>query len=84
MAPPQLTLLAEKTLPYEIKPDLLIYQARTELIAVVTPQGDVDIYRQGGQRAVHVQRKDLPGAISCMQWMSDGRSMVNATYDVHS
>ena len=68
----QLPLLAEKTLPHNIKPGLLAYEPRTELIAVVSETNDVDIYRQSGQRAVHVQHTDLSGEITCIQWIFDG------------
>ena len=72
MSPLRLSLLAEKILPYTIKPGLLAYEPRTELIAVVSESDDVDIYRQGGQRAIHIQHKDLSGIVTCMQWISEG------------
>ena len=72
MPPQQLHILAQKTLPHKIKPGLLAYEPRTELIAVVNESNDVDVFRQSGQRAIHIQHKDLSGDITCIQWIFDG------------
>lgn len=68
----QLVCLAEKVHPYPIRRDLLAYHPRTELIAVVTEHGDIDIYRSGGQRAIHIPQKDLSGTVNCLQWQPEG------------
>ncbi|GAB7343447.1 hypothetical protein MBLNU457_1471t1 [Dothideomycetes sp. NU457] len=68
----QLVCLAEKILPYPIQRDLLAYHPRTELIAVVAEHGDIDIYRSGGQRAIHIPQKDIAGTVNCLQWQPEG------------
>ena len=72
MPEPQLVCLAEKSVQYSIRPGLLAYHPRTELIAVVSENGDIDIYRSGGQRAIHILQKDLSGTVNCLQWQPEG------------
>lgn len=68
----QLPLLAEKILTSTYEPHLVSYECRTELLAVVNDQDDIDIYRLGGQHVLTHKRKSND-PVTCLRWTSNGR-----------
>lgn len=68
----QLPILAEKVLTYAYDPNLVSYEPRTDLIAVVNDQNEVEIYRLGGQHVLTHKRKARSDTITCIQWIYDG------------
>ena len=69
---PCLPLQSEKVLSYAINPHLLAYCPRTDLLAVVTQDEVIEIYRIGGQRAFVVKRKSPSTTIVGLEWIRDG------------
>jgi anaphase-promoting complex subunit 4 len=69
-----LPLQSEKALPYTIKPHPLAYCPRTDLLAVVTQDEVIEVYRIGGQRAFVVKRKSPSTVIVGLEWIRDGWS----------
>jgi anaphase-promoting complex subunit 4 len=70
----RLPLQSEKALSYTIKPHLLAYCPRTDLLAVVTQDEVIEVYRIGGQRAFVVKRKGPSTFIFGLKWIRDGWS----------
>jgi anaphase-promoting complex subunit 4 len=70
----RLPLQSEKALSYTIKPHLLAYCPRTDLLAVVTQDEVIEVYRIGGQRAFVVKRKSPSTVIFGLEWIRDGWS----------
>jgi len=68
----RLPLQSEKALSYTIKPHLLAYCPRTDLLAVVTQDEVIEVYRIGGQRAFVVKRKTPSTIIVGLEWIRDG------------
>jgi anaphase-promoting complex subunit 4 len=68
----RLPLQSEKALSYTIKPHLLAYSTRTDLLAVVTQDEVLEVYRIGGQRAFVVKRKSPSTVIVGLEWIRDG------------
>lgn len=69
---PRLSVQSEKVLSYAINPHLLAYCPRTDLLAVVTQDEVIEIYRIGGQRAFVVKRKSPSTTIVGLEWIRDG------------
>jgi anaphase-promoting complex subunit 4 len=67
-----LPLQSEKALSYTIKPHLLAYCPRTDLLAVVTQDEVIEVYRIGGQRAFVVKRKSPSTIIVGLEWIRGG------------
>lgn len=70
-----LPLQSEKSLSYTINPHLLAYCPRTDLLAIVTQDEVIEVYRIGGQRAFVVKRKSPSTNIVGLQWIRDGLSL---------
>jgi hypothetical protein len=68
----RLPLQSEKALSYTIKPHLLAYCPRTDLLAVVTQDEVIEVYRIGGQRAFVVKRKSPSTTIVGLGWIREG------------
>jgi hypothetical protein len=68
----RLPLQSEKALAYTIKPHLLAYCPRTDLLAVVTQDEVIEVYRIGGQRAFVIKRKSPSTTIVGLEWIRDG------------
>lgn len=77
---PQLPLLVEKNLPYSIRSGLVAYDSRTDLLAVVTEEENIEVYRLGGQRAFTVKRRtDRYGeelVVEQLRWIRGGRYLI--------
>lgn len=71
--PPQLPLFASKSSSATINPDLSVICSPHDLIAIVTTEGDVAVYRLNGQVAFTIKCKD-PGELSvtAVKWKPDG------------
>lgn len=68
----RLPLQSEKALSYTIKPRLLAYCPRTDLLAVVTQDEVIEVYRIGGQRAFSIKRKSTSTVVVGVEWIRDG------------
>ncbi|KAI5212506.1 hypothetical protein E4T38_00518 [Aureobasidium subglaciale] len=75
---PCLPLQSEKILSYTINPHLLAYCPRTDLLAVVTRDEVIEVYRIGGQRAFVVKRKSPSTTIVGLEWIRDGKCLAVA------
>ncbi|KAG9696615.1 hypothetical protein KCU95_g4163, partial [Aureobasidium melanogenum] len=73
-----LPLQSEKSLSYTINPHLLAYCPRTDLLAIVTQDEVIEVYRIGGQRAFVVKRKSPSTNIVGLQWIRDGKCLAVA------
>ncbi|KEQ61986.1 uncharacterized protein M437DRAFT_50508, partial [Aureobasidium melanogenum CBS 110374] len=73
-----LPLQSEKSLSYTINPHLLAYCPRTDLLAIVTQDEVIEVYRIGGQRAFVVKRKSPSTNIVGIQWIRDGKCLAVA------
>lgn len=69
---PRLRLQAEKVLQNTIRPHLLAYCSRTDLLAVVSDDEVVEVYRIGGQRAFSIKRKSPSVSVVGLQWVRNG------------
>ncbi|KAI4723361.1 hypothetical protein E4T48_00515 [Aureobasidium sp. EXF-10727] len=74
----RLPLQSEKALSYTINPHLLAYCPRTDLLAVVTKDEVIEVYRIGGQRAFVVKRKTPSTNIVGLEWIRDGKCLAVA------
>lgn len=77
----RLPLLAEKLLSLPIRPNLLAYCSRTDLLALVNQEEQVDVYRLGGQRAFSVKRKGPSIGVVGLEWIRDGASPLGTKTD---
>ena len=70
---PAMVLQADKTLLQPIRPHLVAYCPTMDLIAVVTEQETLDVYRLNGQRAFGHKRKNSISSIDYICWKFNGR-----------
>lgn len=71
--PRQLPVFASKTSSAPINPDLSVFCSPHDLIAIVTADSDVVVYRLNGQIAFTVKCKDPDEvSVSAVQWKPDG------------
>lgn len=71
----QLLQQAEKILLHPIHPHLISYCPTMDLIAVVTDEENLDVYRINGQRAFGLKRKDDDLSVIALQWEFNGKSI---------
>lgn len=72
-APPQLPLFASKSSSTPIKSELSVLCSPHDLIAIVTADSDVVVYRLNGQIAFTVKCKDPDEvSVSAAKWKPDG------------
>jgi hypothetical protein len=71
----QLLQQAEKILLHPIHPHLLAYCPTMDLIAVVTDEENLDVYRISGQRAFGLKRKSEDVGVDALQWEFNGKSI---------
>ena len=69
-----LNMLAEKVIQPAINPKHLAYCPTMDLIALVTLDEQVHIYRLNGQRVFGVSGKHSAGSVSSIQWKPNGTS----------
>jgi anaphase-promoting complex subunit 4 len=71
----QLLLQAEKILLHPIHPHLIAYCPTMDLIAVVTNEENLDVFRINGQRAFGLKRKSEDVNVDTLQWEFNGKSI---------
>lgn len=69
----ELLLQAEKALPSTIHAHLVSFCPTMDLIAVVTQDEQLDVYRLNGQRAFGRKRKDYKSTVSSICWKFNGK-----------
>lgn len=72
---PALLQQAEKILLRRIHPHLIAYCPTMDLIAVVTDEENLDVYRINGQRAFSLKRKNDEVSVDTIQWEFNGKSI---------
>ncbi|KAF2874139.1 anaphase-promoting complex, cyclosome, subunit 4-domain-containing protein [Massariosphaeria phaeospora] len=78
---PKLLLQAEKILLHPIHPHLISYCPTMDLIALVTDEENLDVYRINGQRAFGLKRKSLDETIDAICWEFNGQAIAVAWSD---
>ncbi|GME25043.1 Anaphase-promoting complex component cut20 apc4 [Neofusicoccum parvum] len=78
---PSLMLQAEKALPQPIHPNLISYCPTMDLIAVVTREENLDVYRLNGQRAFGLKRKSFESKVDSICWKFNGQHIAVAWDD---
>lgn len=78
---PTLLQQSEKTLLHPIHPHLIAYCPTMDLIAVVTTEENLDVYRINGQRAFGLKRKNEDVTVDTIQWEFNGKSIAVAWSD---
>lgn len=68
----EFALLAEKTLPWRVKPDLVAYCPTMDILALATREERVYMYRLNGQRVLTATNKDHSLEVNKMHWKPDG------------
>src|SRR3954463_6803997 len=71
----QLLQQAEKILLHPIYPHLISYCPTMDLIAVVTDEENLDVYRINGQRAFGLKRKNDDVTVDALQWEFNGKNI---------
>ncbi|RYO39481.1 hypothetical protein AA0111_g1469 [Alternaria arborescens] len=71
----QLLQQAEKILLHPIHPHLISYCPTMDLIALVTDEENLDVYRINGQRAFGLKRKNEDLHVEALQWEFNGKSI---------
>ena len=72
---PKLLQQAEKILLHPIYPTLIAYCPSMDLIAVVTDEENLDVYRINGQRAFGLKRKNDDVTVDALQWEFNGKNI---------
>lgn len=78
---PALGLHSEKTFPQPVHAHLLACCPTRDLIAVVTKEEQLDVYRFGEQRTFGLKRKHPDLKVTCIRWKYDGTSLLVAWSD---
>lgn len=69
---PSLMLQAEKALPQPVHPRLISYCPTMDLVAVITQEETLDVYRLNGQRAFGLKRKTFESKVDSICWKFNG------------
>lgn len=72
---PKLLQQAEKVLLHPVHPHLIAYCPTMDLIAIVTNEENLDVYRINGQRAFGLKRKNEDVTVDTIQWEFNGKSI---------
>jgi anaphase-promoting complex subunit 4 len=72
---PKLLQQAEKILLHPIHPHLISYCPTIDLIALVTDEENLDVYRINGQRAFGLKRKSSDVSVDCICWEYNGQGI---------
>ena len=72
---PLLLQQAEKILLHPIHPHLIAYCPTMDLVAVVTTEENLDVYRINGQRAFGLKRKSDGLTVDAIKWEFNGKSI---------
>ncbi|KAF2756810.1 hypothetical protein EJ05DRAFT_418513, partial [Pseudovirgaria hyperparasitica] len=76
-----LMLQAEKALPVSIRPDLFAYCPTMDMLAIVTEEEVLEVYRLNGQRAFTRKRKHDSLVVQSICWKFNGKSIAIAWSD---
>jgi anaphase-promoting complex subunit 4 len=76
--PPNLQILSEKALHQRADPDLITYCPSMDLVALVTTDQQVFIYRLNGQRVYGATQKAGKLTVESIRWKPNGSS-INST-----
>ncbi|KAL4809251.1 anaphase-promoting complex, cyclosome, subunit 4-domain-containing protein [Aspergillus unguis] len=87
--PPQLTPVGEKSLPAKCKADLIAYCPTMDLIALVTEDDELHVFRLNGQKVLggswkgdpYLDEDDGSGEIRALEWKHNGRTLAIACAD---
>ncbi|KAH6121354.1 anaphase-promoting complex subunit 4 [Parastagonospora nodorum] len=79
--PRQLLQQSEKILLHPIHPHLFAYCPTMDLIALVTAEENLDVYRINGQLAFSLRRKSEDVCVDAVQWEFNGKSVAVAWSD---
>jgi anaphase-promoting complex subunit 4 len=71
----QLLQQSEKILLHPIHPHLIAYCPSMDLVAIVTDEENLDVYRINGQRAFGLKRKSEDVNVDALQWEFNGKSI---------
>ncbi|KAJ4988520.1 anaphase-promoting complex component Cut20/Apc4 [Stagonosporopsis vannaccii] len=72
---PMLLQQAEKVLLHPVHPHLIAYCPTMDLVAVVTTEENLDVYRINGQRAFGLKRKRDDLVVDTIKWEFNGKSI---------
>jgi anaphase-promoting complex subunit 4 len=75
-----LSLIESKTFAQQIRPELVRCCPTMDLVAYVTSEEKVEVYRFGGQRAFMIQRKDGAFQVQSLCWKYNGSFHEQATF----
>ncbi|KAB2577683.1 hypothetical protein DBV05_g3785 [Lasiodiplodia theobromae] len=78
---PSLMLQAEKALPQPVHPRLISYCPTMDLVAVITQEETLDVYRLNGQRAFGLKRKTFESKVDSICWKFNGQHIAIAWDD---
>ncbi|KAJ4360137.1 uncharacterized protein N0V89_000697 [Didymosphaeria variabile] len=78
---PKLLQQAEKILLHPIHPQLISYCPTMDLIALVTDEENLDVYRVNGQKAFGVKRKSDDITVETLKWQWNGAGLAVAWSD---
>lgn len=73
---PKLLQQSEKVLLHGINPELMAYCPTMDLLAVVTEEQNLDVYRINGQKAFGVLRKNAKCEIDFICWKFNGMTLL--------
>ncbi|KAF2143445.1 uncharacterized protein K452DRAFT_248016 [Aplosporella prunicola CBS 121167] len=76
-----LMLQAEKALQQPVRPHLISYCPTMDLVAVVTREEQLDVYRLNGQRAFGLKQKSVGSSIDAIRWKFNGQYIAVAWDD---
>lgn len=66
-------IIYQKVFPFPARHDLIAWSPQLDLLAVVTDNGNVLLYRMNGQRVWGITYKPGNGGVERLQWRPDGR-----------
>ncbi|KAF2085557.1 hypothetical protein K490DRAFT_46593 [Saccharata proteae CBS 121410] len=78
---PEFMLQAEKALPHAVHAQFLSYCPTMDLVAVVTQEEQLEVYRLNGQRAFSHKRKDTDNKVKLICWKFNGQHIAVAWLD---
>jgi len=69
---PNFQVLSEKTLRHAVDPNLISYCPSMDLVALVTTEQQVSIYRMNGQRVYGASQTGGDLRVESLQWKPNG------------
>jgi anaphase-promoting complex subunit 4 len=78
--PSNLQILSEKALHQRVDPDLITYCPSMDLVALVTADQQVFIYRLNGQRVYGATQRAGKLRVESIRWKPNGLSIANGWF----